>query len=107
MRWALLIDRQYVTRKQREKKNKLAGIEDCMDEAIQEFEEYINKNKERVITAPINNKKRDILRKNRKTIIIKSRKQKWKAKQLYGYFKRQMKEVVPEMIWTWKLKAIN
>ena len=33
-----------------------------------------------------------------------NRKQKWKEKQLYGYFKRQTSDISLEKTWTWQRK---
>ena len=56
---------------------------------MNQYEYYIEKNKERVFTASSNNS--DNISKNR--TITKTRKQKWEEKQLYGYFKWQTCEV--------------
>ena len=52
-----------------------------------------------LITAARNNN--DNTRINRTAII---RKQKWEEKQLYGYFKLQIREISLEKIWTWLRK---
>ena len=75
-----------VTRKEGERW--LASIEDSMDGAIQGLGEYINKSKERLIATVCSSNN------NRKIKSFKSRKQKSKEKQLYGYFKRQTLEIV-------------
>ena len=65
---------------------RLASIEDCVDASIEIFEDYIKKNKERLITAAKYNNGNVSTSRKKKTI---TRKQKWEEKQLYGYFKRQ------------------
>ena len=64
------VDRLYVSRKGGERG--LAGIEDSVDASIQRFEDYIEKNRERLITATRNNT--DNVRINRTKI---TRKWKW------------------------------
>ena len=62
----------------------------CVDASIQGLEEYTRTNKERLIKAAnAFNIPRINLRRNRKITIRKSRKQKWKEKQLYRSFKQQ------------------
>ena len=53
------------------------------------YENYIKKNKEKLITAAIDGIKNIMT--NRKT--TKTKKQEWEAKQLYGYFKWQTGEI--------------
>ena len=60
----------------------------------------IKMSKERLITATRNNTENKKI--NRKTI---TRKQKWEEKQLYGYFKRQTKEISHEKTWIWLRKG--
>ena len=63
---------------------------------MQQFNDSKNmqkkKNKERLITEARNSniKRNDLMRNNK---ITKSRKQKWKEKEMYEYFKRQTKEI--------------
>ena len=77
------VNRLYVTRK--EKRRRLAIIEDCVDAATLGSEEYTKKSKQKIITADNNNNKNNSKTK-RKIEFIKSRKQKWGEKYLYGYF---------------------
>ena len=56
-----------------------------------------SKKKRRVTAASHNNINKINLRKKRVTVNKNYRKQKWKEKQLYGYFKRQIKEISHEM----------
>ena len=56
--------------------------------SIKRVKEYIKKHKGRLITAIRNNA--DITSINKAKI---TRKQKWKEKQPYGYFKRQTSEI--------------
>ena len=72
------INRLYVLRKGG---SGLASIKDSVDPSIWRLEDYIKKRKERLITASSNSN--GDIRANR----TMSRKQKWKEKQLYGYFK--------------------
>ena len=65
-------DRLYVKRKER--KRRLPRIEYCVDAANQGLEKYIDKRKERLITADSNSKNKNQLRTGKRTI-IKSRKQ--------------------------------
>ena len=67
----------------------------------QRIEDYIKKKHgRRLITAIRNN--RDITSINRTKI---TRKQKWKERQLYGYFKRQISEISREKkTWVWLKK---
>ena len=62
--------------------------------------DYIKKNKKEQIKAA--NKITDNIKTNRTT---KTRKQKWKEKQLYGYFKRQTSENSNKNTWTWLRKG--
>ena len=72
-------------------------MEDCVDTTIQGLKKYRKRSKERsnITTGNKNVNKRT----NSKT--RKSRKQKWKAKQLYGYFKQQIEEITYQMTETW------
>ena len=47
------------------------------------------------------NQNRNNIRRNKKTTHVKPRKPKWEVKQLYGYFKRQTKDITHELTWTW------
>ena len=88
-----MIYRLYISRK--EGRSELAIIEDCVGASIRELEDYIKKDKEGLITAT--NNITDNIRINRTTISIK---QEWEDKQLYGYFKRQTREISHEKTWT-------
>ena len=79
------IDRLYVSRK--EGGRGLSSIEDCVDVSIQGLKKYEQKK-----TNYSSN-----IRTNRKT--TKTRKQKWKKKQLYGYFKQQTGKIANEETW--------
>ena len=68
-----------------------------IDASIQGVEDTIKKYKEKLITVASYNIGN--IRTNRKNT-KKTRKQKWKEKQLYGYFKRQTDEIVYEKNWT-------
>ena len=67
---------------------------------IRGFEDYIKKSKERLITEASNSTY------NIKTsrITTKTRKLKWKEKQLYGDFKRQTSEISLEKTRMWQRK---
>ena len=82
----------YVSRK--EGGRGLNSIEDSVDTSIRPFEDYI-KTQERLIMAPGNNTNNTKI--NRTAI---TKKQKWKEKQLYGYFKRQTSEISHGKTWT-------
>ena len=58
------------------------------------LEDYIEKRRERLITTTRNNT--DNTRINRTKI---TRKQKWEEKQLYGHFKQQTSDILPEKTW--------
>ena len=88
------IDRLCVSRTDGGKR--LVNIGGSVDASILQHEIYIKKNKESLIPAASNNT--DNIRANR-TII--SRKQKWKEKLLYGYFKRQTDKNSHKKTWTW------
>ena len=49
-----------------------------------------------------NNDQKQLISVNR---ITRTWKQKWKEKQLYGYFKRQTDEIPHEKTWTWIRKG--
>ena len=85
------IDKLYVSR--REGGRGLASIEDSVDTSIQQLEEYIEKHGGRLITATRNNT--NAMRTSRMTV---TRKQKWKEKQLYGFFK----QLISDIHFTWE-----
>ena len=87
------IDGLYVSRK--EEGRRLTSILDNVDTSIQWLKDYVKKCGGRLITATRNNT--DNTRINRTKI---SRKQKWEAKQLYGYFKWQTSKISHEKTWT-------
>ena len=91
------VDRLYVSRK--EGGRGLASIEDSFDASIQPLEDYIEKHEGGLITAIRNNT--DNTTDNRMT---RTRKQKWKEKQLHGRFKRQINNISHDRIWTWLRK---
>ena len=74
---------------------RLRSIKDCVNLSIQRLKDDLKKSKERSIAA-INNSISNI-NTDRKTTI--TRKQKWKEKQLYRYFKQQTGEIVHEKTW--------
>ena len=91
------VDRLYVARKERERG--LASIEDSVDTSIQRLEDNIEKHERGLITAIRSNTDNTI--DNRMT---KTRKQKWKGKQLYGRFKRLINNISLDKTWTWLRK---
>ena len=92
------VDRLYVSRK--EGGRGLASIEDSVDASIQRLEDYIEKHDGGLITAIRNDTENTM--DNRMTI---TRKQKWEGKQLYGRFKRLIKNISHEKTWTWLRKG--
>ena len=92
------VDWLYVSRKEREKR--LTTIEDSINELIQRLKDYIKKRRGRLITAIRNNTDNTSINQTKIT-----RKQKWKEKQLYGYFKRQTSKISHEKTWTWLRKG--
>ena len=80
---------------------KLINIENCVDVSKRGFEDYIKKNKERLVTVTRNNT--DNIKINRTTIPGKL---KWNEKQLYRYFRRQTAEIAYEKTWRW-LRRVN
>ena len=70
------VGRLYISRK--EGRRGLASIEDSVDASIQRLKDYIEKHRERLITAT--RKDTGNTKTNRMTI---TRKQKWEDKQLY------------------------
>ena len=78
------IYRRYASRK--EGGRGLPSSEDCVAASKQENNDYIKKNKERLIIV-INNSmgNKSMGKKN-----IKTKKQKWEEKQVYGHFKPQL-----------------
>ena len=87
-------ERLYVSRK--EGGRGFVSIEHRVGNSKRHLDDYIKKNKEGLITANKNNTNNTSM--NRTTI---TRKQKWKEKQLYGYFKRQTSEISYEKIRIW------
>ena len=92
------VDRLYVSRK--EGGRGLASIEDSVDALIQRLEDYIQKYEGRLIPATRNDT--DNTMDNRMTI---TRKQKWEGKQLYGRFKRLIRNISHDKTWTWLRKG--
>ena len=82
------IDRLHVSRKG---KRGVTSMEDSVDASIQQFEVYIKKRGERLITATRNNTINTRI--NRTTI---TRKQKWEEKQSYGHSKRLTTDISHE-----------
>ena len=80
------VNRLYVLRK--DGGRGLASIEDSVDASIQRLEDYIQKHDGGLITAIRNDT--DNTMDNRMTL---TRKQKWEGKQLYGRFKRLIKNI--------------
>ena len=74
------VERLYVPRK--EGGRGLANIEDSVDTSIQRLVDYIEKHERGLIPAIRNNTDNTIDKR-----MIKTRKQKWEGKQLYGRFK--------------------
>ena len=91
------VDRLYVSRK--EGRRGFASIEVNVDCSIQWLEDYIEKRRERLVTATRNNT--DNARTNRTTI---TRKQKWEEKQLYGRFKWLTSGILHKKTWMWLRK---
>ena len=77
----------------------LISLQDSEDISIQEAKDYIKKNKNRSIIMTRNST--DNIKINR-TI---TKKQKWREKQLYGYFKLQTGKISHEKTWTWIRKG--
>ena len=67
----------------------LPSSEDGRDASLHGIKYYIKENKGRLITATRNSQGN--LKIN---WILRSRKEKWKEKQLYGYFKKQTNEIL-------------
>ena len=86
------VDRLYVSRK--EGGRGLTSNEDSVDVSIQWLDDYIQKRRGRLITATRNNT--DNMRINRTTI---NRKQKWEENQLYGRFKRLIRDISYKKMW--------
>ena len=89
-----LLQLQHVLRKG---VRRLGSIENWLDVAIEELDEY-TKSKEKLIAAAAATAVRsnnNNIKSNSKT--TKSSKQKWKRKQLYGYFKQQTKKIAHNM----------
>ena len=85
-------------------RRELASIENCVDESIQGLEDYIKKNKEKVI-AEASNSIGNIRVYVKKKKNNKRRKHKWEEKQSYKYFKRQTGEIAHKKTWTWLRKG--
>ena len=83
-----------------EERRGLTNIEDYVDILLKELKDYIKKSKERLII--IANGSSGNISTDRK--IIKTRKQKWGEKQLYGYFKSQTDDIVYEKTGIWLRK---
>ena len=92
------VDRLNVSRK--EGVRGLASIEDSVDASIQRLEDYIEKHERGLITAIRNHTDNTI--DNRMT---RTRKQKWKEKQLYRHFKRLINTISRQKTWTWLRKG--
>ena len=80
------VDRLYVSRK--EGGRRLASIEDTVDPSIQRLEDYIEKHERGLITT-IRVETENTINERMTT----TRKQKWEGKQLYGRFKRLIKDI--------------
>ena len=91
------VDRLYESKK--EGRNGLASAEDSVDASIQRLEDYIKKHEWGLITAIRNDTENTIA--NWTTI---TRNQKWEDKQLYGRFKRLIKNISHEKTWKWLKK---
>ena len=76
-----------------------ASIEDSVDASIQILEDNIKKSKEGLITAARNSTNNVTNR-----TATKTRKQKWKEKQLNWYSKRKTGDISHEKIWRWLQK---
>ena len=87
------VDRLYVSRK--EGGRGLTSIEDSVDASIQRLEDYIEKHEQGLITTIKNDTDNTI--DDRMTT---TRKQKWEEKQLYGHFKRLIKNISHQKTWT-------
>ena len=85
------VDRLYVSRKERGRGH--VSIEDNVDASIQKLDDYIEKHEWGLFTAIRNDT--DNTKDNRMTI---TRKQKWEEKQLYGRFKRLIKNLTRQSL---------
>ena len=92
------VDRLFVSRK--EGGRGVASIEDSVDASIQRPEDYIQKHDGGLITTIRNDN--DNTMDNR---MIKSRKQKWGGKELYGQFKRLINDISHDKTGTWLRKG--
>ena len=92
------VDRLYVSRK--EEGRGLASIEDSVNASIQRLKDNIESKKGGLITVTRNDT--DNTMANKMTI---TRKQKWEWKQLYGRFKRLIKNISREKTYTWLRKG--
>ena len=91
------IDRLYVSR--REGGRGLTSIENSVNALTLQLENYIQKNKGRLIATTRNNTNDTST--SRTTI---TRKQKWEEKQLPGHCKRLTSNIAREKTWTWLRK---
>ena len=91
--WGYDVDTLHIKRKDR---SELADIEDA---ASQGFEAYSKNSRTKWILADNNSSNKNNTWTNRKTEIIKSRKQKWEEKQLYEHL--IIWKIVYGMTWTW------
>ena len=87
------VDTLYVSRN--EGRRGFVSMEDSVYTSIQRLEECIENRGGRLLTATGNNT--DNTRTKRTEITCK---QKWKEKQLCGYFKRQTSDISPDKTWT-------
>ena len=86
-------------------KRGLASVQVCVHTSILGLRDKTVKSKKRLITA-VNNNISNISTDRRTT---KTRRQKWKEKQLYGYFKRQTSDIAHDFAIStdWKIRAID
>ena len=91
------VDRLDVSRKEEERG--LTSIEDIVDASIQRLEDYMQKYDGGLITTLRNDT--DNTMDNRMT---RTRKQKWKEKQIYGWFKRLINNISRDKTWIWLRK---
>ena len=77
-----------------------ASIQDGVNASIQRLEDYIKMRGGRLITATRNNIDNTSINRTKIT-----RKEKWKEKQLYRYFKWQISETSHEKTWAWLRKG--
>ena len=91
-------DRQYVPRK--EGGRGLTSIEDSVDTSIQRLEDFKENHERGLITAIRNNTNNTI-----DSRMTNTKKQKWEGKQLYGRFKRLIKNIPHDKTWKWLRKG--